>query len=150
AASARTPKASSFIPRSSPSSRRSRASSLSQCHRFSKERGRPARFRLDMTRAMHKGWHGRGYLPQFDSPETTQFVTFRLADSLPRDVYRKLAAQTTNLEVLRSLAEDHLDEGRGQCWLAQSEIADIVRGALFHFDGERYRLCAWVIMPNHV
>ena len=36
-----------------------------------------------MTQA--KGWHGRGYLPHFDSPETVQFVTFRLADSLPRD-----------------------------------------------------------------
>jgi REP element-mobilizing transposase RayT len=25
-----------------------------------------------------------------------------------------------------------------------------VEGALLHFDGERYRLLAWVIMPNHV
>jgi hypothetical protein len=26
----------------------------------------------------HRGWHSRGYLPHFDSPETIQFVTFRL------------------------------------------------------------------------
>jgi putative transposase len=57
-----------------------------------------------------KGWHSRGYLPHFDSPETVQFITFRLADSLP---------------------------------------ATIVE-ALKHFDGERYRLLAWCIMPNHV
>jgi hypothetical protein len=33
-----------------------------------------------------KGWHSRGYLPHFDSPETVQFVAFRLGDSLPRAV----------------------------------------------------------------
>jgi putative transposase len=32
---------------------------------------------------MQKGWHSRGYLPHFDSMDTVQFVTFRLADSLP-------------------------------------------------------------------
>ncbi len=37
-----------------------------------------------MTKA--KGWHSRGYLPHFDSPEIVQFITFRLADSLPRSV----------------------------------------------------------------
>jgi putative transposase len=30
-----------------------------------------------------KGWHSRGYLPHFDSQEIVQFVTYRLADSLP-------------------------------------------------------------------
>jgi REP element-mobilizing transposase RayT len=103
-----------------------------------------------MTGAIHKGWHGRGYLPHFDSPDTVQFVTFRLADSLPREVYRTLAAQTKNIKALRRLTEDRLDEGRGQCWLARPEIADMMRGALFNFDGERYQLQAWVIMPNHV
>src|SRR5438552_7726213 len=98
----------------------------------------------------HKGWHERGYLPHFDSPETVQFVTFRLADSLPRDIYRVLSAEAKNTRALRRLAEDHLDEGRGQCWLARPEIAAIVSHALLHFDGERYRLHAWVIMPNHV
>ena len=33
----------------------------------------------------HKGWHSRGYLPHFDSQDVVQFVTFRLADSLPED-----------------------------------------------------------------
>jgi 2'-5' RNA ligase len=30
------------------------------------------------------GWHSRGYLPHFDGGELTQFITFRLADSMPQ------------------------------------------------------------------
>src|ERR687898_598900 len=41
-----------------------------------------------------KGWHSRGYLPHFDSPETVQFVTFRLADSLPRSVVEAIMLQS--------------------------------------------------------
>jgi REP element-mobilizing transposase RayT len=29
-------------------------------------------------------------------------------------------------------------------------VAELVEGALFHFNEQRYRLYAWVIMPNHV
>ena len=29
-------------------------------------------------------------------------------------------------------------------------MAALVEGALRHFDGERYRLLAWCVMPNHV
>jgi len=30
-----------------------------------------------------RGWHQRGYLPHFDAPGVTQFVTFQLEDSFP-------------------------------------------------------------------
>jgi hypothetical protein len=30
------------------------------------------------------GWHSRGYLPHFDAGEIPQFITFRLADSMPQ------------------------------------------------------------------
>ena len=30
-----------------------------------------------------RGWHQRGYLPHFDAPGVTQFVTFQLHDSFP-------------------------------------------------------------------
>ena len=30
-----------------------------------------------------RGWHQRGYLPHFDAPRVTQFVTFQLNDSFP-------------------------------------------------------------------
>jgi REP element-mobilizing transposase RayT len=51
---------------------------------------------------------------------------------------------------LRRLVEEYLDAGHGECCLRQTEIARLVEGALFHFDGQRYRLLAWCIMPNHV
>lgn len=38
----------------------------------------------------YKSWHSRGYLPHFDSAETVQFVTFRLADSLPKRLPKRL------------------------------------------------------------
>jgi putative transposase len=94
----------------------------------------------------HKGWHSRGYLPHFDSAETVQFVTFRLADSLPRAVAEALAKLTDNLA-----ETDHkLDGGLGACWLKEPPIARLVEDAIMHFDGERYRLLGWCIMPNHV
>jgi hypothetical protein len=89
-----------------------------------------------------KGWHSRGYLPHFDSPETVQFVTFRLADSLPKAVIGGLRLQD---EVLQRL--DHeLDTGLGACWLRRPAVASLVAGALLHFDRERYRLLAWCLM----
>ena len=93
-----------------------------------------------------KGWYSRGYLPHFDSPETIQFVTFRLGDSLPAAVAQALAVLADNLVQ----TDKELDAGRGACWLGRPDIAEIVEAALLHFDGERYRLLAWCIMPNHV
>ena len=87
-----------------------------------------------------KGWHSRGYLPHFDSPETVQFVTFRLADSLPQAV---LAAMKQDHEMTLALDRE-LDHCRGECWLRRHEIASLVQDALLHFDGERYRLLGWV------
>jgi hypothetical protein len=76
--------------------------------------------------AEFKGWHSRGYLPHFDSPEAIQFVTFRLADSLPRQTIERIRMQD---DVLRHL--DHeLDAGLGSCWLRQSEIASLVKAGL--------------------
>jgi len=93
-----------------------------------------------------RGWHSRGYLPHFDSPETIQFVTFRLADSLPNSVIESIRFRDHALPRL----ERELDAGLGTCWLRRPEIASLVEGALLHFDGERYRLLAWCLMPNHV
>jgi putative transposase len=94
----------------------------------------------------HKGWHSRGYLPHFDSPETVQFVTFRLADSLPRHVVDILRLE----EDAAAQIDRELDTGLGACWLNRRDIATLVENALTHFDDVRYRLLAWCIMPNHV
>jgi REP element-mobilizing transposase RayT len=106
----------------------------------------------------HLGWHSRGYLPHFDSGETTQFVTFRLADSLPQgkiEAWRsELATQDLENEQrkkkLRGRIEKFLDTGFGGCELSQPPIAEVVEHTMLHFDEERYKMVSWVIMPNHV
>lgn len=42
----------------------------------------------------------------------------------------------------------YLDRGSGSCLLR--EHAELVANALRHFDGTRYALHAWCVMPNHV
>ena len=94
----------------------------------------------------HKGWHSRHYLPHFDSQDAVQFVTFRLADSLPANARETLKAATRP----ESLRQEMLDRGWGDCWLRQEPVAQLVEEAFLAFDGSRYRLHAWTVMPNHV
>ena len=75
-------------------------------------------------------------------------VTFRLSDSLPRAFYEKVASLQAP-ERHRAL-EEYIDQGRGACILSDHACARSVQQVFEHFDGERYRLIAWVIMPNHV
>jgi REP element-mobilizing transposase RayT len=46
--------------------------------------------------------------------------------------------------------EAYLDAGRGDCWLKDPRIGELIAGALRFFDGQRYELGPWVVMPNHV
>ena len=97
-------------------------------------------------------WHSRGYLPHFDSADTIQTLTFRLDDALPRDVAVRLERLGGDFgqAARRKAIEACLDRGFGRCWLSNEAIAQMVERALLHFDGQRYRLFEWVIMPNHV
>ena len=52
--------------------------------------------------------------------------------------------------LLRKLIAKYEDAGHGACWLRDPRIAALVERALLHFDGQRYRLIAWCVMPNHV
>jgi hypothetical protein len=45
---------------------------------------------------------------------------------------------------------DHLDACHGACVLGRSDIAQMVADSLHYFDGDRYELTDFVIMPNHV
>jgi type I restriction enzyme R subunit len=45
---------------------------------------------------------------------------------------------------------DYLDRGYGACALRNQPAAELVAGALRHFDGDRYHLGDFVVMPNHV
>lgn len=98
-----------------------------------------------------KGWYSRGYLPHLDTPGLLQSITFRLADSLPKAAIERIFAATERSDVERRRRIEHyLDAGYGACWLRRPCIARIVEDTLLHFNGERYRLFAWTIMPNHV
>jgi len=87
-------------------------------------------------------------------------LTLRLADSIPMSIVdewkqrlRVSAKGDEGRYARRELArriDKYLDAGRGSCLLQDPQAAALVEGALLHFDGDRYRLFAWVIMPNHV
>ncbi len=114
------------------------------------------RYKSLMADSEPRGWYSRGYLPHFDGGNIPQAVTFRLADSLPTS---RLLAWREELEHLpqdkahaeeRKRIERWLDAGHGAGHLRDPRIAELVQSALLRFDGERYRLHAWVVMPNHV
>ena len=46
--------------------------------------------------------------------------------------------------------ESKLDECHGACVLKNPVLSKIVADSLMHFDGDRYRMGDFVIMPNHV
>jgi putative DNA methylase len=98
-------------------------------------------------------WYNSNYLPHFDAGEIPQFVTYRLAGSLPvsiRQFYKQQLAEGRISEIDYHHAIDkYLDEGKGPDHLKRREVASIIEENFLRFDGEKYRLHAWVIMPNH-
>ena len=100
-------------------------------------------------------WYARGYLPHLDGAET-QHVCFRLFDSLPQHVLdewrvelESLPPKEADLEQRKRL-DAFLDSGYGSCYLRDERVAAAVQNALLFFDGARYTLHAWCVMPNHV
>ena len=108
-----------------------------------------------------------GDLPHWHQDGKLQFVTFRLADSIPRETRERWLAEkeeflrefpkpwTSETEELYyekfgTRMESYLDAGYGSCVLVDEEVQKIVADVLKFFDGERYRLHAFVVMPNHV
>lgn len=98
------------------------------------------------------GWHERGYLPHFDAPNVTQFVTFMLHDSFPvtRRPEWETVLKESDVSVRRRKLEAWLDRGHGGCWMLRKDVASVVEEILLAGDGKNFQLEAWVIMPNHV
>jgi REP element-mobilizing transposase RayT len=105
---------------------------------------------------MTNEWHSRGYLPHWEAGEIPQSITFRLADSLPAALLQRWADEFAHLAEDEAAAkrrvriERALDSGHGHASLLVPAVAELVENALLYFDGERYRLHAWTVMPNHV
>ncbi|MGJ8643667.1 MAG: transposase [Luteolibacter sp.] len=110
---------------------------------------------------------GRHKLPHWQQCETWVFVTWRLADSLPKakldewnerrsiwlDVHPQPWDEATDMEFQEKFGDEVdrlLDNGSGSCVLKKPENAEIVADALHHFNGSRYSLSDFVVMPNHV
>ncbi|HEY8834745.1 MAG TPA: carbamoyl-phosphate synthase large subunit, partial [Chthoniobacterales bacterium] len=109
----------------------------------------------------------RRNLPHFEQAGATYFVTFRLADSIPQSLLAQWRDEQTSWlkhhpkpwdwkteqdfkRRFIETREEWLDRGHGSCLLRDVSLARIVGDALAHFDGERYILDAFVVMPNHV
>ena len=113
-----------------------------------------------VRRSRHRALYSRGYLPHIDTAGLAQGVTFRLADSVPGELTARWREEirlsqewptekARHQELHRRVAR-YEDAGWGECHLRRPEIADLVCGALLRFDGERYLLREWCVMPNHV
>ena len=82
-------------------------------------------------------------------------ITYRLADSLPKDALAQLKEELKSLPedaretARRQKIEIWLDAGHGSCVLRHSEAARCVMDTWQHFDGVRYEFIAGVVMPNH-
>jgi REP element-mobilizing transposase RayT len=106
-------------------------------------------------------------LPHWNQADCYCFVTWRLDDAMPQEKLAEweeereawLKAHPEPWDAATALAyhrcfsnrlDEWLDAGHGSCVLKQSEIRKIVADALAHFDGQRYELAGYVIMPNHI
>jgi len=111
--------------------------------------------------------HG-AFLPHWTKEGGIYSITYRLADSVPQEVIEEWKSEKERIEAraarqqislreeadLKRLMSDRvdalLDAGKGSCILRESDAANVVVENLTHFDGDRYRLHAWCVMPNHV
>jgi replication-associated recombination protein RarA len=108
-----------------------------------------------------------GNLPHWRQDGAMYFVTWRAADSIPRervdqwmkerDAWLKAHPESWSLrdeeEYYRLFPdrwESWLDEGHGECLPARPEVRQIVEEVLRHEDGTKYRLEDFIVMPNHV
>ena len=120
---------------------------------------------FDKNDTEHLSWSYQ--LPHWHQNEKYVFVTFRLADSLPQNKLNELRDEKLKWEKLHPLPRSEkdekeyqklfgsvidrwLDNNYGACLLQKDENRAIVENALHFYDGLRYELISYVVMPNHV
>ena len=109
----------------------------------------------------------RRNLPHWSQTDCTYFVTYRLADSLPKLKLLDLQRQKANWlrmhpkpwssEIERDFhvlfdaqTERWLDDGYGSCLLKDRSVREIVEKSLLYSNGDLFHLWSYVVMPNHV
>lgn len=102
-----------------------------------------------------RGWYRR-FLPHRDEAGLVQFITFRLADSIPSALLDRVEDELRTVPPERMDAERRLrmeamlDMVHGSGVLRDPRAAGCVIGNWRHHDGQRHDLVAWVVMPTHV
>ena len=108
----------------------------------------------------------RRRLPHWDLPGATYFITACLADSIPAQGW--LSIHRFRDELLATRPRDQSPEWKAEVWkrtffeqekwldvdaagrhLENPALAAVVEQSLLHFDGERYYLVGYVVMPSH-
>jgi REP-associated tyrosine transposase len=118
-------------------------------------------------------------LPHWTQSGTITFITWRTWDSIPEAVLKKWLAERdawllmheinprsanwrdrlrtldarTVVDFQRQLSDrwnDQLDAYHGECVLKNGELYNEIAASLLQFDGNRYDLTDFVVMPNHV
>ncbi len=120
----------------------------------------------------------QGHLPHWDQAGATYFITWRTADSIPKAVWEQWRQRRNvwlldrgidpqqrdwrlRVEGLSEMErgdfrqftaelESEVDACHGACVLCSSRLRQIVVDSLRLFDGQRYTLGDFVVMPNHV
>ena len=107
------------------------------------------------------------HLPHWQQDLVFVFITWRLADSVPEGLLEKWRAEREEWvkshpkpwddelgkeyhQRFSAKLEEWMDQGMGECVLRDPCCAEIVGRCLLHFDGERYELDSFAVMPNHV
>jgi len=91
----------------------------------------------------------RGDLPHLHKSGCTYFVTFCLDDVAHRKALarRSWGSEGTPDDVARN---SEPGPSEGLCILGVDGAARIVESAMSFFQGDRYAVHAWVVMPNHI
>ena len=117
--------------------------------------------------------------PHWSQAGAIVFVTFRTLDSIPQCVLERWEREKTEWllkagvlqtgmhwrhaveklseadrrrfnRTFNRCREVYLDKCHGDCVLRSSSLSQLVANSLMHFDGSRYHMGDFVIMPNHV
>jgi REP element-mobilizing transposase RayT len=109
----------------------------------------------------------RANLPHWRQPRVLYFVTFRLADSIPKkklndwrilyNDWLKANPKPWNEKQAEEYEKDFarrielwLDAGHGSCCLKDKLVKQIIADCIQHTEPEHYCLDAWTIASNHV
>lgn len=106
-------------------------------------------------------------LPHWQQDQAAYFVTWRLADSIPRvkltqhqdevAAWKKAnpdpwddKTKEAYHKIFSNRMDDWMDAGHGACLLRNHANAEVVKDGMLHFNGKRITVHTFVIMPNHI